>query len=121
AHPKRRLLLEKIKKHCGLEPRYFQMCYEPLFEQFLELAQALPFQIGGGAGSLMDYGLERAELILQIYREEMGDRFGPKHAYAVVIAALLQDVGRITSNQKVIISDRGGNFIAHWTPFEGSL
>ena len=64
-----------------------------LFNQFIELVQALPFQVGGGVGSLMDYGLERAELILQIYREEMGDQFDPKHAYAVVIAALLQDVG----------------------------
>ncbi|HVV67831.1 MAG TPA: TraI domain-containing protein [Gammaproteobacteria bacterium] len=121
AHPKRRLVLEKIKKDCGLELRYYQMCYEPLILHFLELVQALPFQINGGPGTLMDYGLERAELMVQTYKEEAGNKFDAKHAYAVIIAALLQDVGRITSNQKVIISDRGGNFIAYWTPFEGSL
>src|SRR5271163_4717339 len=96
-HPKRNLLLEKIKKYCGLELRYYQICYEPLINQFVALVQALPFQAGGGPGTLMDYSLERAELMLQVYRQEVGEQFDPRQAYAAVVAALLQDVGKIIS------------------------
>ncbi len=121
AHPKRRLLLEKIKKVCGLELRYYQMCYESLIYQFAELVQGLPFQVGGGVGTLMDYGLERAELILQLYKIDAGEQMDPMIAYVLVIAALVQDVGRITGNQKIMICDQAGTFITNWTPYEGSM
>ncbi len=121
AHPKRYLLLEKYKKYSGLEERFFTAFYQPLIYQFVELVQALPFQPGGRDGSLMDYGLERADFALQSYREGAGNQFAANYAYAVFSAALLQDIGKVVSQQKVLISDEHGGFIQAWSPYEGPL
>lgn len=121
AHPKRYLLLEKYKKYSGLEEHFFQALYQPLIYRFIEWVQALPFQPGGRAGGLMDYGLERADFALQSYREGAGNQFTAIYAYAVFSAALMQDVGKVVSQQRVFISDAQGGFVQTWSPFEGSI
>src|SRR5262245_40793971 len=68
AQTKRQLLVEKIKKNCGLEESHFATLYQPVIDHFAEFVQALPMQRGGKIGSMLDYGLIRAGLVLQAYQ-----------------------------------------------------
>lgn len=121
ADPKRRNFFTRMSQHSGLEPSMHQALYESTITQFVELVQALPYQIGGKAGGLLDYSLERAGTALRHYRQSAGTNFTPLYAYALFTAALFQDVGKIISQQAVMISDAQGKFIAEWNPFEGSM
>lgn len=121
AHPKRRLLLEKIKKNTYLDDENYALLYEPLIEYFIEFVQALPYHVGGMPGSLMDYSLERGELALRLFDEKFTENLDPLQAYALFSAALLQDVGRVMSQQKILFCDEQGGFIAEWLVCEGSM
>jgi len=121
ADPKRRYFLSKISQYTGLETPLYQTLYETAMVRLAELVQALPYQTGGLPGGLMDYSLERAVAIIRHYHESAGADFSPLYAYALFTAALFQDMGKIISQQAVMISDAEGKFVAEWSPFEGSL
>lgn len=121
AHPKRALLLERIEQNTHLDSEYYDRLYRPLITDVVEFVQVLPYHVGGALGSLMDYSLERGALALRMYNERLGEDPDPLQAYALFSAALLQDVGKVMSQQKVMISDEQGCFIAEWLVCEGSL
>jgi hypothetical protein len=118
---KRRRFIRKINEYTGLEHSLYQTLYETTIVRFVELVQALPYQNGGIPGGLMDYSLEHAVAAIRHYHESAEGDFSPLYAYALFTAALFQNVGKIISQQTVMISDAEGKFIAEWLPFEGSL
>lgn len=119
--PMRRHFLEKLKKYSGLEESLHQTLYEITITQFAELVQILPAQFGGKPCSLMDGSLERASTALRHYHQSTGANFSHLYAYALFTAALFQDVGKIISQQAVMLSDEEGKFIAEWSAFAGSM
>lgn len=121
SHAKRRLLLEKVRRDSKLEnEEQYSLVYRALIESFVEFVQALPATIGGKPGRLMDEGLERGQLALQYYWNEAKGE-DPLYAYMIFSAALLLDIGKVVSQQKVIISDKQGYFMDEWVPYSGSL
>ncbi len=119
-HAKYRIFFEKLKKNCGLSGDQFSLLYQSLVEAFVEFVQALPTTAGGKPGGLMKEGLERAQLAFHYYwTEARGD--DPLYAYMVFSAALLLDIGKVVSQQKVAVSDQQGFFIEEWIPYTGSL
>lgn len=119
---KRQLLLAKIQRASHLESPYFEDFYQSVIEQFAEFVQALPIQKGGKEGGLLDYGLIRSHLILKnFYEDTPPARADTRNAYALFTAALLRDVGKVMSQQKIMISDTQGEFIDQWRPLTGSL
>jgi len=120
-NPKRQYFLNSIAQYTGIERSLYQALYETTITRFVELVQAIPHHSGGKPASLMDYSLERATTILRHYRQSAGAEFSPLYAYALFTAALFQEVGRVISQQAVVISDEEGKYISEWSPFEGSL
>lgn len=120
-HPKRKFLLEKIKHNTYLDDSNYELLYQPLISQLVEFVQMLPYHTGGIPGSLMDYSLERAELALRLYHQQMPDDPNPLEAYALFSAALLQDVGKVMSQQKIMICNEAGVVSAEWLVCEGTL
>lgn len=120
-HPKRRRFLDKIIRFTGLDLPLYQTLYETCISRCAELMQALPYQTGGAPGGLLDYSLERAVIALRNYHESAGTDFSPLYAYALFTAALFQELGKIMSQQLVMISDEDGKFVSEWHPLQGSL
>jgi hypothetical protein len=120
-HTKRQLLIARIKKSTDLEEAYFETLYMPVIERFAEFVQALPYIKGGKRGGLLDYGLVRAALVSQAYVGETGKKADPLYTYAIFTVALLRDIGKVVSQQKVMISDAQGQFLAEWLPFAEPL
>lgn len=120
-HPRRRFLVEKIKHNTYLDDANYTLLYQPLIDHLIEFVQLLPYHPGGIPGSLMDYSLERGELALRLYHQQMQDDPNPLEAYALFSAALLQDVGKVMSQQKVMICDEAGIVKAEWLVCQGSL
>jgi hypothetical protein len=121
ANSRRRQLLERIKKHTNLDEENYGLLYQPLLDGFIEFVQALPYHPNGIPGSLMDYSLERSELALRFYNKQYAENLNPLEAYALFTVALLQDVGKVMSQQKVIMTNEKGEFFAEWLVCEGSL
>lgn len=120
-HPRRRFLLDKIKHNTYLDEENYDLLYQPLIKELVEFVQLLPYHSGGIPGSLMDYSLERGELALRLYHQQVQEEPNPLEAYALFSAALLQDVGKVMSQQKVLICDEGGIVQAEWLVCQGSL
>lgn len=121
SHPRRQLLLKKIAHACGLSATEHDALYTGLITQFVEFSQAIPSMIGGKLGGLMDDALERCNMVLQIYQENEQNKFDTRYAYALFSAALLLDVGKIITQQKIIISDEQGGYLDEWNPFTGCI
>jgi len=120
-HVKHKQLLIKIQRYSGLDEKDFAELYAVVINNFVEFAQALPIKIGGKLGGLMNYGLERGSMALEVYKEQAGVNFSARYAYAVFTMGLLVDVGLTVSQQKLMISNEHGEFIEEWSPFQGSV
>jgi hypothetical protein len=120
---------QKISRYANLEGVVYQELYAKTLAQFAECVQALPSQQGSKPGSLLDHSIERATAALRSYRQVTSAKasaggssdFSDICAYTLFTAALFQDIGKVISQQVVMISDIDGKHIKEWNPFEGSL
>lgn len=125
----RRHFMQKISRYANLEEVVYHELYAKTLAQFAECVQALPSQVGSKPGSLLDHSIERATAALRSYRQVTsakasageGSDFSDLYAYTLFTAALFQDIGKVISQQVVMISDVDGKHIEEWHPFEGSL
>lgn len=121
ADPQHQSLLQQIRSHSGLDEEAYGLFYDRLITKFVERVQVLPYQVGGKPGGLINYSLERAAAALQEYHRHTKEEFSALYAYAVFSALLLQDIGKIISNQLVFICDSEGRVIDEWLPTEASM
>lgn len=131
---RRQQLLKVLPSLSQLPSKEYQGLYLRLIHYFAEFVQQLPETKSGYfpyAGGLLDHGLERAVRALALSRnyitsEEQGDTKEAllKQAmlrYAVFTAALLYDLGRLTTKINVVICDADGRTVKPWYPYEGSM
>lgn len=103
------------------EDDIYTRLYGRLIQQFFEFVQVLPQKPNGVLGSLLNYGLARASLVFQRFCQQRVKRITPLLKYAVFSAALLKDVGKIISQQHIILADKDGNYLNDWNPLSGSM
>src|SRR3990167_10441962 len=99
----------------------YDRSYGTLIKNFMELVQVIPHKTGGIIGSLFNYSLSRSVVTLQKYCRLKKSQTTPLLKFAVFSAALLKDVGRVMSNQRIILTNQDGNFITEWNPLSGFM
>lgn len=114
-------LLRQIHDLAELPPDVFDASYGVLMTRFMEFVQVLPHKTNGILGSLLNYGLARAVAVFQKYCQLRKEYATPLLKFAVFSAALLKDVGRVVSNQRIVMTDEHGEFHEDWNPFSGSM
>jgi len=80
--------------------------------------QLIPTRAYGKLGQLLNDGLHRSLLALQICAEE---NKSPLFTYAVFTVALLEDIGIVPTQQIVILSNKCGEFVKEWQPVFGPM
>jgi hypothetical protein len=122
ASPKIQELQRQVNQLVQLPEDYYQAVYTVLITNFAEYVQVLPSIEGGALGGLLDEGLRRALLALQLYLENSEKKeTDPLETYAIFSAALTLDLRKVLANKKIIISDATGAYVDEWLPFEGAL
>lgn len=114
-------LLRQLRDLAELPNDDFDISYNALVTHFMEFVQILPHKANGILGSLLNYSLARAISVFQKYCQIRKNQTTPLFKFAVFSAALLKDVGRVISNQRIIMVDNDGNYINDWNPFSGSM
>lgn len=114
-------LLRQIRDLAELSSDDFDASYGALITHFMEFVQVLPHKTNGILGSLLNYGLARAVAVFQKYCQLRKEHATPLLKFAVFSAALLKDVGRVISNQRIVMTDEHGEFNEDWNPFSGSM
>ena len=99
----------------------FNRSYGAVLQNFMEFTQVLPHKTSGILGSLLNYGLANAVAVFQKYCHLRKLQTNPLLKFAVFTAALLHDVGRVLTNQRIVLVDDQGEFIQDWNPFSGSM
>lgn len=112
---------KKIKKFIQLPDAYFDKYYQTLIHNFIEHVQVLPVEYGQELGGLIQDGLRRGYMALKLLNDTESKPSTPLYTYAVFSVALLADVYHIMGNQKAMISDAEGKYIAEWCPYAGSM
>ena len=118
ASDKKQIVLEKIQTKIDFPSHYYQLLYGNLLHDFAEFVQLIPARTYGKLGQLLNDGLHRGLLALQICAEE--DK-SPLFTYAVFTVALLENIGIVPTQQIVILSNKRGEFIKEWQPVFGSM
>lgn len=121
SHPRRSLIFDRLLPSSGLESQDFEVLYRALILNFAQWAQVLPVRVGAKLCSLLDYGLERGVMALQNYQEESKQEFDPLLGYLYFTAALLKDIGKLVTQQEIMLSNSEGQFLGRWNPARGSL
>src|SRR3990167_5778556 len=117
----RRRIIEQVTLFSGLEAKEFASYYTPLLNHFAEFVQVIPTSPGGRLGGLMNEGLRRGLVILQNVHERVNNKIDSQFAFAAFSAALLFDVGKVVAQQKIIISNKSGEYIQVWSPYAGLM
>src|SRR3990167_4486503 len=99
----------------------FDATYGVLLQNFMEFVQVLPHKHGGILGSLLNYGLARASAVFQKYCQMKKGQASPLLKFALFSAALLKDLGRVMSNQRIVLCTENDEVIGDWNPFSGSM
>lgn len=120
ADKRHQFFLEQLKEHSGLTSEQYEIVYKRLIDQFVEFVQVLPAQNDGPLCGLMNEGLVRGINGLHQLLSDHRDS-SPLERYAIFSAALLKDVANVVVNQRIFITDKEGNFVLQWQPFDGSL
>lgn len=133
SNERRQQLLKALPGLVQLPVKDFQANYTTLIHHFAEFVQSLPqtkdsyFSYSGG---LLDHGLERAIRALTLSRSIIANQTGdPKELshkqallrYAVFSAALLFDVGFVTTKFGVDICDSVGDISMRWQPYQRAM
>lgn len=114
-------LLRQLRDLSGATTDEFDRSYGILLTHFMEFVQVLPHKSNGILGSLLNYSLARACAVFQKYCHARKAQATPLFKFAVFSAALLKDVGRVITNQRVVLVDDQGDFQSDWNPFSGSM
>lgn len=114
-------LLRQLKESSGLPQAHFQALYLSLIDAFVEFVQVLPVDMDSPLGGIMNRSLARGVIALQAYQLGHSKTVDSRISYAVFSAALFQDVSRVIINQRVLLTQEDGEFIAFWNPFSGSM
>jgi hypothetical protein len=118
--PRWQKLLKQIEQIVNIPADYYQQTYASLISNFAEFVQIIPAIEKGQLGGLLDEGLQRALLAIQLQLQSSTEP-DPVDTYAVFSAALLVDLRKLLANKKIMISNAKGAFIAKWCPFKGSM
>ena len=119
--PRHRGLLRQFYDLAALSQSDFDAIYGKLIQNFLEFVQIIPHKRGGVLGSLMNYGLARASAVFQKYCQLQKEETTPLLKFAVFSAALLKNIGRVVSRQRIILTTENGDYIEDWNPLSGSM
>lgn len=114
-------LLRQFRDLAEMSDADFDCTYGELIKNFMEFTQVLPHKANGILGSLINYGLARTSAVFQKYCQLRKSQTTPLLKFAVFSAALLKDVGRVISNQRIMQTDEAGEFQKEWNPLSGAL
>jgi|GEM_PF-2881629 len=116
-------LIQEIQKLSALPEAHFKVLYRSAISHYAEFVQVIPEEAQSALGGLLNLGLARGVLGLRQFTEEAGGKADadPLMNYAIFTAGLFFDVAKVVSQQKMVISDDGGNYLREWHPFSGSL
>ncbi len=121
----------RIDSSLGLSPESEQRDLEPLLQRLTEFVQLLPASEShhhAQPGGLLIHLLEVARYALHVregYRLPLGAspedqmRHGARCSYAVLVAALLHDIGKPLADLKVELAT--GHELRPWVPMAGSM
>lgn len=118
----RKNTVKNIRKIINISDEHFNILYQSLIDNFVEFVQLLPINNGARFGSLIDDGLLRALLALQLQKNAAEDQeLDPLFVYVLFSTALLYNVGFVTNDRTVVISERDGAFVREWLPDKGKM
>lgn len=114
-------LLRQVRDLCvEFSQSDFDHSFGLLLHYFIEFVQLLPQESNGIMGSLLNTSLARAVTTIQKY-VQFRKNASPLLKFAVFSAALLKDIGRVISNQRIVLTDEAGELFRDWNPFSGSM
>lgn len=113
--------IEDIQELVNAPTEYFAALYQQLIENYVMFVQALPVNNESRLSSLIDEGLLRALYILRVQKQETSGEKDPLITYVLFSAALMFDIGFVTSNRSIMISNKQGEFIKQWWPHTGAM
>ncbi|CAL7962603.1 hypothetical protein GAMM_30095 [Gammaproteobacteria bacterium] len=115
-------IIKDIRQTVDISDEYFDILYQSLINSFVEFVQLLPANNEAPLGGLMNRGLLRASFALQQQKNEDEDNQpDPLLVYTLFSCALLFDVGFVTNDRTVMISEKDGTFIKEWLPNKGKM
>jgi hypothetical protein len=114
-------LMRQFRDLAEVSNEEFDATYGELLKHFMEFVQVLPYKPGGILGSLLNYGLARTAAVFQKYCQMKKGQTTNLLKFALFSAALLKDLGRVMSNQRVVMFTENDEPIGDWNPFSGSM
>ncbi|OGT08229.1 MAG: hypothetical protein A2X78_00940 [Gammaproteobacteria bacterium GWE2_37_16] len=119
---KRKKILTDIRTLSAAPEEHYIALYQTLIENFAQMTQVLPINNEARLFSLLDEGLLRGLYVLQLQQTQNNqNKPEPLINYILFSAALMFDIGYTTANRMVIISNKDGDFVREWSPFQGAL
>ena len=116
AGPEHLKVLRKLHTLVMLSDDHYEVLYRGLVHNFAEFVQVLPLGESGHVASVLNEGLEHALVSMQLLFDSGITKSNQLLTYAVFSAALMQDIGKVVVNRKIMISDSKGAFIHEWSP-----
>lgn len=118
----RKIIIKNIRQLIDISDEHFDILYQSLINNFVEFVQLLPTNSEDRLGSLIDNGLLRSLFALQLQTNEAENHQpDPLMVYALFSVSLLLDIGFVTNNYTVMISEKDGTFIEEWLPSKGKM
>ncbi|MBU1722231.1 MAG: TraI domain-containing protein [Gammaproteobacteria bacterium] len=127
-------LLARIRSLAGVPADYWGRLYQPLLESFAAFVQQTPASEAHhhcGQGGMLTHSLQVMQLALEARKGKMlppgaaaEEVNRQQHAwtFAIASAALLHDVGKPCSDQKLrLFNSHGQDTFAYWKPLDGAL
>ena len=125
--------LEALKEHVGVGETMWSQYYEALVKNYAEFVQNLPASASHhhrGAGGLLHHSIEVAIRALKICDSQQiqptsgsgyHDTSKDLLLYATFSAALLHDLGKVLTDQQIILFDQRGQTLGGWLPLAGTM
>ena len=118
----RKKWLNDIKISSLAPPEHYEILYDNLIKNFVEMVQILPVNNEARLYSLLDEGLLRGVYVLDLQcAANTKSDVNPLMQYVLFSAALLFDIGFVLENRMVIISSKEGDFVREWYPHFGAM
>lgn len=125
-------MLMHMQSLSRLNPEQFEYHYLDLIHRFANMVQLLPIREGAYLGSLLNMSLSRAlNALLELDNLANANQCDFLETaivsnqallyFAVFSSALLLDLFRVISQQRVILCDQEGYYVADWNPLLGSM
>tara|TARA_B100001093_G_C26855665_1_gene1027284 strand:+ start:4917 stop:6131 length:1215 start_codon:yes stop_codon:yes gene_type:complete len=111
-------LIKQLHDASGLDDLSFDHLYNDLLLSFASCVQLLPRQTNGLLGGLLSEAIARASLVMQSPENQV---LSDLQKYALFSAAIFCDIGHVITSHCVMLTDKEGNFVKEWNPFEGLM